>query len=137
MEPYYHNPELKSLMTDVSIVTPLIKKILQTMKSEEKVSCKIKPEYYKENDKQIIEKFRVNTEEDLFIDIEMKQLIRVEDVYKDGGSTLHKTLQKGHGTASPYSDFQIISKKIMLVMRNNSQGENRGRCRDGLRAPQV
>jgi len=33
-------------MTDVSIVTPLLKKILQTMKQDERVSIRARPEFY-------------------------------------------------------------------------------------------
>jgi hypothetical protein len=40
----------------------------------------------------------------------MLNLVKVEDIYKDVGSSLHKTLKKGVGTASPYSDFQILIK---------------------------
>jgi hypoxanthine-guanine phosphoribosyltransferase len=91
-------------MTDVSIVTPLVKKILQTMKLEERVSLRVRPECYVSYDQAIISKFNVDTKRDLYLDIEMKSLVRVEDVYKDG-TTLTKTLKKGQGTASPYSDF--------------------------------
>jgi hypothetical protein len=86
------------------MVTPVLKKILQTMKTEEKVSCRIKPDYLRDRDPQIIEKYGIDLERDLYIEVEMKYLMRVEDVYKDG-TTLHKTLKKGNGTASPYADF--------------------------------
>jgi hypothetical protein len=48
------------------------------------------------------------------VDIEMLKLVRVEDIYKDGGSSLQKTLVKGVGTASPYSDHLILSKFSIL-----------------------
>ncbi len=39
----------------------------------------------------------------------MKELVRVDDLYKDG-TTFYKTLIKGHGTASPYVDSLIACK---------------------------
>lgn len=116
-------------MTDAGIVTPLIKKILQTMKSEESVSCKVKPEYYNKVESEgIVKKYKevIDCNKELYIDIHMKHLTRVEDIYKDGGSTLHKTLLKGHGTASPYSDFQILSKFHLPPFKRNSQGQDLG-----------
>ena len=43
----------------------------------------------------------------------LKDLVRIDDIYKDG-TTLHKTLQKGIYTASPYRDSHIASKCILL-----------------------
>lgn len=45
----------------------------------------------------------------------MLKLVRVEDIYKDGGSSLQKTLVKGVGTASPYSDHLILIKARIEV----------------------
>jgi len=53
--------------------------------------------------------------------IELKALTKVEDVYRDG-TTFHKTLVKGQGSASPYTDFQIICKQISLTVL--SKGED-------------
>ena len=103
-----HNPDLTSDMTDTTNVTPLIKKIMQTMKTEERVSCKVRPAYFLATEQShLLYRFKSSLDltKNLYVDIHMKQLTKVEDIYKDGGSTLHKTLKKGHGTASPYSDF--------------------------------
>jgi hypothetical protein len=40
----------------------------------------------------------------LYLDVELKDLISVDDVYKDK-TTFHKTIKKGVGSASPYTDF--------------------------------
>lgn len=79
------------------------------MKTQEKITCRVHPAYLKEQDSAYLEKHDIMTDRYLYFDIEMKKLMRVEDVYKDG-TTFHKTLQKGIGTASPYSDYQILSK---------------------------
>ncbi len=62
------------------------------------------------NDQKLLDQYSIKTDRYLYIDIEMIKLIRVEDIYKDCGSSLQKTLMKGVGTASPYSDFMILSK---------------------------
>lgn len=85
------------------------------MKQDEKVSCKVHPVYLKSNDQQLLEQYPIKTDRYLYIDIEMIKLVRVEDIYKDGGSSLQKTLLKGVGTASPYSDFMILSKSSKFV----------------------
>ncbi len=85
----------------------------------------------------MVSRLKVDKARDLYLDIEMKKLLRVEDIYKDG-TTLSKTLKKGHGTASPYSDFQVISKlNISLFMRNISQGQDRGRQYDCFRTSTI
>ena len=113
------------------MVTPVLKKILQTMKTEEKVSCRVKPGYLRDKDPQIIEKYGLDLERDLYIDVEMKYLMRVEDVYKDG-TTLHKTLKKGDGTASPYADFQVICKYPHHTLKANSESEDFSRRQVGV-----
>jgi hypothetical protein len=51
----------------------------------------------------------IRTDIDLLIDVEMKELVRVDDLYKDG-STFYKTLVKGTGSASPYIDSLVACK---------------------------
>ncbi len=51
----------------------------------------------------------------LLFEIEMKKLVRVEDMYKDG-TTFHKTIFKGNGSASPYSDFYVLCKYIIIPL---------------------
>ena len=53
------------------------------MKTEEKVSVLVRPEYYLEHDPEYIERYQVNKDHNLYFDITMKKLTRVEDVYKD------------------------------------------------------
>ncbi len=57
----------------------------------------------------------------------MKELVRVDDLYKDG-TTFYKTLIKGHGTASPYVD-SLIACKYLRFKANDlySKGEDRNR----------
>ena len=83
-------------MSDTTILTPTLKKILQTMKQDEKVSVKVSPDFYITNDISICEKFKdvLDLSKDVYFDAEMKTLVRVEDLYKDG-TTFQKTLQKG------------------------------------------
>ena len=78
------------------------------MKRQEKVSCHIKGSYVQEKDPQLIAKYNLDPNEMLHIDSELKTLVRIDDMYKDG-TTLHKTLKKGIYTASPYSDSRVAS----------------------------
>ena len=82
------------------------------MKVEEKVTAKVYPEYYTEKDQDYVQKYGVNVEKPLLWEIEMKRLVKVEDVYRDGTS-FQKTITKGTGSASPYSDFLVLSKSFV------------------------
>jgi len=74
------------------------------MKTMEKVTCKVRSEYYTSRDPEICQKFEIDTAFDLYFDIEMKVLVKVDDIYKDCTS-FQKTIKKGVGSASPYADF--------------------------------
>jgi hypothetical protein len=50
---------------------------------------------------------------DIYMDINLKELRRVEDLYKDK-STFYKSLRKGFGTSSPYTDCFVWCKKLMI-----------------------
>jgi len=51
-------------------------------------------------------------EKDLYIETELISLIKVEDWFKDGGSTIKRTLRKGKGK-SPSSDSTIKGKVFL------------------------
>jgi len=51
---------------------------------------------------------------DLFLELELKELVRIDDLYKDG-TTFYKSLQKGEGTASPYIDC-FVHLRIKIVV---------------------
>ncbi len=79
------------------------------MKTKEQVKAVVKPEFVMERDQAYIEQYGVKTDRDLYIDAHMKQLNRIEDLYKDR-TTFYKTLVKGEGSASPYMDCLIACK---------------------------
>lgn len=60
-------------------------------------------------DQVFVETNNVVTDKPLHFEIEMKELVRVEDVYKDITS-FSKTLKKGQGSGSPYSDYEVVRK---------------------------
>jgi len=86
------------------------------MKSEEKITTSIKPEYVAKNDAKFIEDFKdkYNTELPLQMDITLHKLIRVTDLYRDG-KVIYKSLRKGQGTASPYSDCYVSLKVCVEI----------------------
>ena len=53
------------------------------MKRQEKVSARIRPEYLREKDPGYIEKYEIQMDKYLYLDVELKDLISVDDVYKD------------------------------------------------------
>lgn len=79
------------------------------MKTKERVSCSVKPQYYIEKDPEFVEANNINKGHNLIFDVYMKELTRVDDLYKDY-TTFYKTLVKGHGTASPYMDCLVACK---------------------------
>lgn len=78
-------------MDDAEKVRPVLKKIMQSMKTKEQVACIVKPEYLQLRDPLFVTDFGVDMSRDLLMDITMKHLVRVDDVYKDQ-STFSKTI---------------------------------------------
>jgi hypothetical protein len=58
----------------------------------------------------------------VIIKIDLKYLLKIEDMYKDG-TTFHRSLQKGEGSASPRTDYTIRSKytSYNLKLKSNSK----------------
>lgn len=79
------------------------------MKTQERVSCTVKPEFFTSRDPEFVEEYKINTDHNLLFEINMKELVRVDDLYKDG-TTFYKTLKKGNGSASPYMDCLVACK---------------------------
>lgn len=103
-------------MTDTTIVYPVVSKVLQSMKSEEKITASIKPEYVAKHDTKFIEDFKdlYDSEKPLQMDLTLHKLVRVEDLYRDG-KVIYKSLRKGQGTASPYSDCYVSLKVCVEI----------------------
>jgi hypothetical protein len=83
------------------------------MKTEEKVKVKVRPEYFTTKDEEFVKSFNILCDRYLIFDIEMKKLVRVDDIYKDK-TTFYKTLLKGEGSASPYPDTVILCKLLLI-----------------------
>lgn len=66
-----------------------------------------------EKDPQYVNEHGIMTDRNLLFEIEMKKLTRVDDLYKDH-TTFYKTLVKGEGSASPYTDAYILSNILKL-----------------------
>jgi hypothetical protein len=96
-------------MSDAARITPITKKILQSMKTNEQVKVKVHPDYFLARDPAFVSEHGVWPDKSLQFDINLLSLVRVEDVYKDL-TTYQKTITKGIGSSSPYSDFEVICK---------------------------
>ena len=103
---YLEYLDLHTFMTDKEKITPIIKKIINSMKKQERVSCLIKPSYLQQIDPSLIQQYNIDLNSPIYIDVFLKDLTRIDDIYKDG-TTFHKTLQKGVYTASPYRDSLV------------------------------
>ena len=53
------------------------------MKTKEHSSCAVKPEYFIELDPEYVRKHGIREDLNLIFDINMKELVRVDDLYKD------------------------------------------------------
>lgn len=77
---------LETVMQDQSNIWHTTRKILQSMKTKERVKTLVRPEYFIERDAEVVEKFGIMKDRPLRFDIEMVNLVRVEDLYKDGSA---------------------------------------------------
>lgn len=126
---YQEYTGLDTLMSRQDHISNTTKKILQSMKTKEKVRVKVYPEYFTVKDPAYVQERGLFVDRPLIFDIEMHGLVRVEDVYKDG-TTFQKTVIKGSGTASPYSDFEVICKKVRLTLLCSEGAHRGGRYRE-------
>lgn len=90
------------------------------MKKGEKCEFTVHPNYINSTEEENFEDKTLNdllggsfdNQKELYIDIKLLSLSKVEDWYKDG-STLVKTLRKGGKGRSPYSDSLIKRKQLI------------------------
>ena len=64
----------------------------------------------------------------------MKNLIRIEDLYKDK-TTFYKSLAIGEGTASPYTDSSVVCNILIVIV--NSEDQNCDRWRTQVHSQQL
>lgn len=115
-----HLNEEELLMNEENVITPLIKKILQTMKQGEEISAVVKSEYAMKIDPDFASRYPLfNPEKPLVLDMNLKALARVRDLYRNQ-SVFVKTITLGEGSASPYFDCFVT-----LRVRIDVDGENK------------
>lgn len=106
-------------------ITFVLKKILESMKKEEKSFFEFSLSTIKEKDQALFEKLdgiqNLDKEKSVFIEIELFKIIKVEDWFKDK-TTLKKTLRKGKGS-QPNDDTNVFSK-IWSGVTECSETEN-------------
>ena len=106
----------KEVMFDTpSVITPMIRAVLESMKCGEKVSAILKPTFVQE----IEPNLEFNKSEPVTIDATLNSLCKITDMYRDG-TTFYKTLRKGEGSGSPYYDC-----KVTLKVRIEVDGEEK------------
>lgn len=107
-------------MTDTEVITPVIKRILQSMKRFEITSTKVLPGYVEENDPEFKNRHSdYQPDKNLFVDINLKGLCTIHDLYRDK-TVFYKSIKRGQGTASPYHDC-----KVTLRVKIDIDGETK------------
>ena len=87
--------EAEHLMTDKEIITPVIKRVLQSMKKGEISSCCVPPAYVEQNDPEFKTRHTdFKPDQSLFVDVNLKGLCAIQDLYKDK-TIFYKSLKKG------------------------------------------
>lgn len=93
-------------MTDSKIITPVINKVLNTMKVDEHSSFSIRPDCVHELDPNFVLQ---DDKQPLIVEITLIKMSKVEDVYGDR-TTFVKTIRMGQGTGQPYFDCHVVLK---------------------------
>lgn len=102
-------------MTNKKIVTPIVFKVLTTMKEEEHSTVAVRPDCVKELDPDGL--FTKTQDKDctwdenapLMMNFRVFKLNKVEDLYKDQ-QVFYKTIRYGEGTGQPYQDSRVVLK---------------------------
>jgi len=82
-------------MTDAETITPVVKRILQSMKQGEIASTCVTPSYVEENDPEFKTRHTdFKPDESLIVDVHLKGLCAIQDLYKDK-TVFYKTLKRG------------------------------------------
>ena len=94
-------------MTDKSTMTPVVKRILQSMKNGEICTTEVLPSFVEERDPEFKTRHPdFKLDQCLYVNVHIKGLCAIFDLYKDK-TIFYKTLKKGQGTASPYKDCRV------------------------------
>ena len=107
-------------MTDGEVITPVVKRILQSMKHGEVASTSVLPSFVEEYDPEFKTRHAdYKPDENLIVDVQLKGLCAIQDLYKDK-TVFYKSLKRGQGTASPYYDCRVT-----LRVKIDIDGENK------------
>ena len=64
-------------------MTPILSKLLASMKVKEKVLFFVQPAWVKNYDQKFVDRYSIDIERVTFVEIELKSLEKVEDLYGD------------------------------------------------------
>lgn len=108
-------------MSDTEVITPVVKRILQSMKRGESTSTVVSAEFVEKTDPDFKTRHTADYIKDqpLKVDLHLKGLCAILDLYKDK-TVYYKTLKRGQGTASPYYDCHVT-----LRVKIDIDGENK------------
>lgn len=119
--------DLHAGINDKSKIPETIRTILCSMKTGEVISCMVQPAHFLHYDKDLKGRSKeeggypeIDDEQILHVDLELKDIMSVTDVHRDG-STISKVLQKVRrgtekfSTASPFSDSRVALRLKLEV----------------------
>lgn len=100
-------------------ITPVMKKIFESMKKTEKCSVLCKPKWIKDNDKQIIELLgeKYNENKELTINVDLLSFIKVEQLFKD--KTVFKRLLRKGKKGNVNLDSVVLGTFNLLIKQNS------------------
>ena len=108
------------LMSSDEVISPVVKRILQSMKQGEVVTCVVAPQFVEEKDPDFKTRYSdFIADQSLIVDINLKGLCAIHDLYRDK-TVFYKSLKRGQGTASPYYDCRVT-----LRVKIDIDGENK------------
>lgn len=113
------NPSIN--LKDQDKFTFVMKRVLKSMKLGEKSFTVVQKPWFEKHDKEGIEKYDIKDNERLKIDLTFKEMIHIEDFYKDG-TVYRKVLRKGETTASPLSD-SLVAIRLKVSYSKLSEDE--------------
>lgn len=94
-------------MSDSDIISPVVKRILQSKKRGEESSTVVTPAFVEKTDAEFKNRHaNFDPAQSLHVDINLKGLCTIHDLYRDK-KVFYKSLKSGQGTQSPYYDARV------------------------------
>ena len=99
------------------LASPMVIRILQSMKVGEITSSVVRSDFVLEQDPGFFEKFPyLNKDKPIVVQLTLLKLLKVVDLYRDQ-TVMYYQRERGIGSASPYSDC-VVTIRVRIVIQN-------------------